>query len=162
VLNRIEFGAQRGVDHAAAQFDHEAADDRRINLDLKVDILAAGCGLERRRHGVAMLVVERFGDRHLGSHLALVAGDQRSERLEDILDREQPPIGGDDLENIAGKPTDTGLLEHCCQCAALLFGGEDGALHQPGEVGAFGDQCIETVEVRLDGIDRFFVARQLK
>ncbi len=31
MLETVEFGAKRSVDHAAADFDHEAADDARVD-----------------------------------------------------------------------------------------------------------------------------------
>jgi hypothetical protein len=40
VPDGIELGAQRGVDHAAAELDNQTADDRRIDLDGEVDVLA--------------------------------------------------------------------------------------------------------------------------
>src|SRR6202023_3022354 len=40
VLDRIEFGAKRTIHHAAAELDHQAADDRRIDFDVERDVLA--------------------------------------------------------------------------------------------------------------------------
>ena len=43
-LSACEFGAQRTVDHAAADLDDQAADDRRIDLDVDLDVLAGHLG----------------------------------------------------------------------------------------------------------------------
>src|ERR1700737_3711462 len=46
VLERIELGAERTVDHARAELDHEPADDRGIDLDVDLHVLL-GHRLER-------------------------------------------------------------------------------------------------------------------
>ena len=48
MLDRIELGAQRTVDHAAAELDDEPADDGGIDSDIEFDVLAAD-GFERVR-----------------------------------------------------------------------------------------------------------------
>ena len=42
VADCVEFGSQRAVDHARAELDDQPADDRGIDLDAEVDVLAAG------------------------------------------------------------------------------------------------------------------------
>ena len=52
------------------------------------------------------------------------------------------------------EPADAGLVEHALQRLDLLLGGEHRAAHQPLQIGAFGDQRVETVEVGLDRVER--------
>ena len=40
MLDRVEFGPERAVDHAAAELDHEPANDRRIDLDVDPYVLS--------------------------------------------------------------------------------------------------------------------------
>ena len=42
MLDRIEFGAERAIDHTGPELHHEPADDFWIDLDVKIDRLFAG------------------------------------------------------------------------------------------------------------------------
>src|SRR6516164_9788746 len=75
VLDGIEFGAERGIDHAAPELDHKPADDRRIDFDFDVDLLAAH-GLERIAQGGDVIVLDLFRHGDFGGRLAPVLGDQ--------------------------------------------------------------------------------------
>src|ERR1044071_5283213 len=69
VLDRIEFGAERTVDHAGTELDGQPADDRRIDPDVEIDRLFAGDRLERGLELLEPRVGKLFGDRDLGGHL---------------------------------------------------------------------------------------------
>jgi hypothetical protein len=75
VLDGIEFGAERAIDHAAAELDHEPANDRGIDFDIEIDVLAAD-RLERAAQRGDVIVFERLGDRDFGRGLAFVLGDE--------------------------------------------------------------------------------------
>ena len=57
---RVEFGADRGVDHLAAELDDEPAED--VGIDLRVDRdVAAGAGAELRLERGDLVVVRAGG-----------------------------------------------------------------------------------------------------
>src|SRR6185503_12722740 len=93
-LGRIQHGPDGTVDHAAADLDQTAADDGRLNLDVEVDVLAAGDRLERALERVEILVVELLGHRDVRGDLAFVAGGERAEGADHLARREQAAVGG--------------------------------------------------------------------
>ena len=66
-----EFRPQRGIEHAAADLDHQAAEQRGVNLGVEPHVLAVG-RLERVLERGELLVVERHRRLHFGHHLAAV------------------------------------------------------------------------------------------
>ena len=161
MLDRIEFGAKRTIDHAAAKLDHEATDDRRVDFHVERDVLA-GDRFERGLQGVEILVAELFGNGDIGGCLALEFGHQSAEGADHVRDDEQPAIGGENLEEFRGNAGNTRLFEHRGQRLGLRVGAENRAADQPGQVGAVGQHGVELVEISLDRIDGFFVACQLE
>src|SRR5208282_4866195 len=159
VPDRIELGAQRGVDHAAAELDHEPADDGGIDLDSEVDVLAAD-RLERSPQRIEMVVFELFCHGDLGRRLAFVLGHEFTVALDHVARREQPAVRRHQLEESRGKAADSGPVEHRRERLQLLFGGENRAAHQTVEIGAFGNECAEAFKVRFHRIDRVRLARE--
>ena len=66
------------------------------------------------------------------------------------------------LRNFAASPPIAGALEHRRQRLQLLVGGKHRAAHQPQQIGAFRDQRIEAIEIRLDGVDRVRLAGEIE
>ena len=91
------------VDHAAADLDDQPADDGGIDIDVEVDVLAAGDRFERVLERVEILVAELLGDGDLRDDLALVPGNERAIAADHFAHGEQPPVGGDDPEEIRGE-----------------------------------------------------------
>ena len=89
-------------------------------------------------------------------------GHERAERLHHVAHREQPAVRGDKLEEFRRKPADPGALEHRGERLQLLVGGKHRAAHQPVEIGAFRDQRIEALEIRLDCVDRLLLAGEVE
>ena len=103
-----------------------------------------------------------LGHRDRGRHLALVAGHQLAEGAHDLAHREQPPVRRHHQQEALGEPADAGLVEHRRKRPGLLLGGENGAAHQPLQVGALGNQRVETIEIGTHGVERMLLERQLE
>src|SRR6185437_3544555 len=95
-FDRIELGAERAIDHAAADLDDEPADNGGLDLDVEVDVLAAGRRFERALERVEILIAELFGDGNFRDHLALVTGGERAKGADHVAHREQPAVGSND------------------------------------------------------------------
>src|SRR5688572_29652555 len=89
----IEFGADRAVDHLAADLDDEAAEDGGIDIEIDRDI-AAHAGAEARLDRIDLVVVERAGGDDLGSDFAAVAGGEQVEGADDGAELRQAPVAG--------------------------------------------------------------------
>jgi hypothetical protein len=152
VLDRIEFGAKRTIDHAAAEFDNEATDDRRIDIHVERNVLARH-RLQRGLEGIEILVAELFGHRHISGRLALELRHQRTESADHLIHGEQPPIGGKDFQEIGGNARNTGLFEHRRQCLHLRIGRKNWTANETLQISAVRQHRIELVEVGFDGVN---------
>ncbi len=75
---------------------------------------------------------------------------------------EKATIGGDDAQEVCGKPCDAGLGGDCQQCLELLIGAEYRAAHQAIEIGAAIRKRVKLIEVLFDGVDGLIVACKLE
>ena len=102
----VELGAQRVVDHAAADLDDEAAEEGGIDLLVELHVLAER-GLERGLQR-AHLAFGELAAREVTSArcLAAMAREQRAEGLDHVGGGEQAAVPGDELEEIRGQPLD--------------------------------------------------------
>src|SRR3954447_13785340 len=157
----VELGAQRRVDHAAADANHEAADQRGIDLHVEVDL---GLGdVAERRFDLAEHPLRRLlRDAHLGLDDALRLGDEGAEAADHVGQREQPPFPCDEADEVLGEPADAGPFEDRRDGLLLRLGAEDRAPDQPPQILALADERVEGVEVAGDRIDRLVVARELE
>ena len=111
---------------------------------------------------VEMLVGKLLGDRDLGAHLALVARDQVAECLDHVAHGEQPPVRRTRLQEFRGEPANAGLREHGGERLGLLVGAEHRTAHQPREIGARGDERVESFQIGLHRIDGLAFERKLE
>ena len=107
-------------------------------------------------------VAELLGDGDLRGDLALVAGNQRAIAADHVAHGEQPPVGGDDAQEVGGDALDAGLVEDGAERGQLLVGAEHRAAHQAGKIGVAGNQRVERVEILLDRIGRLLFERELE
>src|SRR6266853_5221996 len=161
MLECIELGAQRTVDHAAAEFHYKSADNRWIDLHVDPDILS-GHRVEGVPDLVHMRIGERLCDRDMRRHLALVASDQGPVSLDDVADRIEPAVGCHNLEKLRREPHDLNLVEHCGKCLRLHGGGEHRAADEARQVRALIKERVESLKIGQDGIDGPSLERQLK
>src|SRR5262249_20839585 len=105
---------------------------------------------------------ELFGNSHLGGHFALVPRNQRTIPADHVAHREQPAIGRDHSQKICRKPCEVDLGENCRKRLELLVSIENGTAYQPVEISAAGNECIELIEILLDGVDGFALERKLE
>jgi hypothetical protein len=105
--------------------------------------------------------LERFSDGDFCGGFALELGDQRTESPDHIGDGEQPAILGQDLQEIRGDAADTGLGENGFEGLGLRIGCKDW-LRTSRRKSGLSQKGGKLVEVRLNGIDGFLVARQFK
>src|ERR1700722_10875866 len=109
-----------------------------------------------------MVALELFGDRDLSRRLAFVIRHQLAIAPDHVAHREQAAIRRHKLEELRGEPTDAGFIENGSERLQLLLGGKYRASHQAVEIGTFGNERIETVEVALYGVDGIAVTRQIE
>src|SRR5215204_596815 len=95
----VELGAQGGVDHAAADANHEATDQRRIDLHVQVD-LGLGDVAERRSDLAEHPLGGLLREPHLGLDDALRLGDEGAEAPDHVGQREQPPVPCDEADEV--------------------------------------------------------------
>ena len=145
-LSAFEFGAQRRIEHAAAEFHDQPAEQRGFHRHVDGDVLA-GHAVQRILQCGAVALRQRLGDAHLGANLAAVLGEAGAEGAQDLFDREQPTVGGDAIQETRGESADAGLGENGVERAALRLGTEHRALHQALQIGAVAEQLFEAVEV---------------
>ena len=81
-------------------------------IDVEVDVLAAGDRFKRVLQRAEIGVAELLGDGDLRNDLALVASEQRAVAADHVAHGEQPPVGGDDAQEIGGEAADAGLVEN--------------------------------------------------
>ena len=91
-----------------------------------------------------------------------MAGEQRAEGLDHVGSGEQPPVPGDQLQEIRGQPLDLHLFEDGGDGAHLLLGGKDRAPHQAAKVLDGVERLIEAVQILLDALKRVFLERELE
>src|SRR6266446_9064832 len=161
MLECIELGAQRTVDHAAAKLHPQSPDNRWIDLYVDPDILS-GHRVEGVADLVAMRIGQRLGDRDLRRHLALVASDQGPVSLDDVADRKQPAVGCHNLKKLRREPRDFSLVEHRSECLRLYVGGEHRAADEACQVRALIKERVESLKIGQDGIDGPSLERQLE
>ena len=142
--------------------DDKAPEQARIDLDIDGDDLAAD-RLERARSACDVFVLELLGDGDLGRRLALVLapparGSPGSCRA--------PRTGGGStvtsLRNFAARPpipARSSTADSACNCSSAE---NTGLRTKPVEVGIFGDERVEALEVGLDRVDRIRLARQIE
>src|SRR4029077_6817391 len=116
------------------------------------------CAFER----IEILVVELLGDGHLGNHLAFGPGNQGTVGPDQVAPCAKTTVGGDDTEEVCGKPCDAGLGENFRQCLKLLIGAEHRAAHQAIEIDAAVSKRVKLIEILFDGVDSLIVACKLK
>ena len=109
-----------------------------------------------------MFVLELFGNRDFGDGLAFVLGDHLAIGPHHVAHREQPAVRGHELEEFRRQPADAGAVEHGGQRLQLLVGGKHRAAHQTVEIGAFGDERIEALEIGLHRVDRVGLAGEIE
>src|SRR6185436_16531476 len=91
MLDGVELGAERRVDHAAAELHDQPADNRRIDLYLDLHVLL-GNGLERVLDRGEMRVGRLLGHSDRRPGLALVLGDQLPEASDHVRRGKQPAV----------------------------------------------------------------------
>src|SRR5262245_1936678 len=161
MLDRVELGAERGIDHAGAELDHEAADDRRIDLHIDLHVLVRDRRervLDRSEVGGARLIRQR----HLCGHLALLAGEELAEGTDHVAHREQAPVRCHHQQELGGDPRNAGAREHRGERPHLVLGREYRAAHQAVQIGTLGNERIEAVEIRLHPVERVLLERELE
>ncbi len=89
-------------------------------------------------------------------------GDQLAKAAHHVVRREQPAVRGHELEKLRRQAADAGALEHRGERMQLLVGGKHRTAHQPREIGAFGDERVETLQIRLHGVDGVGLTRQFE
>ena len=88
-------------------------------------------------------------------------GNERPKILENRAHREQAPVGGHELQELRRQPADPGAVEHRRK-RLQLFPAENTGLRTTRQIGAFGHQGVETIEIGLHGVDGPALARKLE
>ena len=96
----VEFGADRGVDHLAAEPDDDASEKRGIDLGVDRDV-AADAGLEIGLELGDLAIVERMRRGDFGGGFAAMAGGELADRADDVLEFAQAAVLGEHAEEIA-------------------------------------------------------------
>ena len=94
--------------------------------------------------------------------LAPMAGEHGAEGADHVGGGEQAAVLGGEQQEIARQPLDLQLLEDGGERAALLIGGEDGALDQPRQVLEGVERLAEAVEVGRDLLERLLLEGKLE
>src|SRR5690348_14983754 len=99
-LQALQLAAERRIDHARAQLDDQAAEQARIDPGFNSDFAADGAAqplVER----LALRVAERLCRDDLRRDLAAPRSELGKERLNHLRQHEEPPVLGEEAENIA-------------------------------------------------------------
>ncbi|SCM78278.1 hypothetical protein KL86PLE_70061 [uncultured Pleomorphomonas sp.] len=160
-LECVEFRFERRVDHARAELDDEAADQRRVDVEFNMNRLAGYVG--QRALDVGELAIGKGNCRNdAGGHLAAPVSEQLTEAAEHVGQIRKAVVGGDQLDEIAHRAAEAGGLDDGADGLELVLGGEDQRFHQAAKVGAFAAKGLETGDVRLDDFELAGLVRQLE
>src|SRR5262249_55207156 len=91
VFDRIELGAERAVDHAAAELHDQPADNRGIDLHVDLHVFLCDC-MKRALDRLEMRLTGTLGERHFGTNLALMFGNEPAGPSEACLNRTPPGV----------------------------------------------------------------------
>src|SRR5262249_14699811 len=147
---------------AASNLDDQTTDDGGINLDIEVDVLAAGHGFQSALERLKIAVVQLFRDGNLRSHFALVLRNEGAKGADHVADCEQPPIGCNDFEEVGGQSLDVRFGENGRQGLELLIGIKCRTADKTIEIGTLRYERIKLIEILFDGIDGLVVECELE
>ena len=156
-----QFRPQRGIEHAAADLDHQAAEQRGVDLGVEPHVLAVG-RLERCFQCGELPVVERRRRLHFSRHLAAMERELLAETLDHVLGGEQATVARHHLEEVAGRGADRRPIHDGAERALLLLGGKRRAFHEAGEVGALLQHRLKLAEVLVDLVELVLLAGEFK
>ena len=95
----VEFGADRAVDHLAAELDDDSAED--VGIDLRIDRdVAADAGRRLRLERGELVVVERMGRRQLPRSSRRDGRRRGGEGADDRPELALAAVPGEDAEEI--------------------------------------------------------------
>ena len=119
--------------------------------------------LSARAQRGEMFVLELFGDRDFGGRLAFVLGDQLAIGPHHVAHREQPAVGGHELEEFRRQAADSGAVEHGGRAPATAHRRKKPGCAPDGSRSAtFGNQRVEALEIGLHCVDRVRLLREIE
>ena len=147
-LSRIEFGAKRTIDHAAAEFDDKAADDRGIDFDVDPNVFSRHRfqRVLRGRRDTCRTAVRPPSPRR--SPRPCDAPPARGRRGSRRATANSRRLAATTSEKLRGDAADTGLVEHRGQRLRLESAGKHRAAHQTLQIGAVRQQSVKFVAGR--------------
>src|SRR3990167_9291575 len=146
---RIETGADRAVDHLAADLDDEATKDFGIDAGLELDRLA-GTGLQLFSEGCDLCIVERVSAGDFGAGFGGMGGSDLAEGADHVGQGREAAVRSEHAEELLRKVAKTEQAGNRIHCAAGCIAAKLRVADQALEVSRFAQCSIELLEIAFD------------